>query len=264
MMFAHIPNGSGGLLQSRGAVYSASGTRRRLLIDNMPMTPHFWLSPVLVMLSAALFLASRPATVGARQAEEPVGWPRDFTSEAAPTQWTERSVASGGLRIAVSLPAGWVVSAGGGPGSLVAMDFTAGLRMEIAETIEAKFILDAPVSAERLSGSIKTMQAAAPAGYVVQGAGQVRINERVWLWHESRIPTFDVATAAAYQEMLHSTPYESARTWSFVATPHKRLVRVYFAALHPRGLSASEVDARSLRAGAVFAGMLRRMTFTAA
>lgn len=228
------------------------------------MTPRFWLTPVLVMLSAALSPASSTATVGARQAEGPLGWPRDFTSEAAPTQWSERSVASGGLRIAVSLPAGWVVSAGGDPGSLVAMDLTAGLRMEIAETIEATFILDAPVSAERLSGSIETMQAAVPKGYVVQGAGQVRIDERLWLWHESRIPTFDVSAAAAYQEMLRSTPYESARTWSFVATPHKRLVRVYFAALHPRDLSASEVNARSLRAGAVFADMLRRMTFTAA
>ena len=228
------------------------------------MTRPTYLTPVLLTGSAALFVVLSTAPAGTHQARSSLGLPPAFTGNADVTQWMKREIRTGGLRIAVSLPAGWVVSAAGGPGDLVSMDLTAGLRMEIAEPIESPFILDAPLSAERVSGSIETVQANAPKGYVVEEAGQVRIAERLWLWHESRIPTFDVSTAAAYQELLRNTAYDSARTWSFAGTPHKRLVRVYFAVLYPRGLSMSEMEARSLRAGAVFASMLRRMTFTAA
>jgi hypothetical protein len=53
-----------------------------------------------------------------------------------------------GVRIKVALPGGWIVSKFTKPGSLVALDLEAGLRMEIVETAESSMVLDAAVSAE--------------------------------------------------------------------------------------------------------------------
>jgi hypothetical protein len=228
------------------------------------MQLHAWrMTPIVVFIAAWLFTGDRSVAAGG-QADMTLRWPPAFNSEPQPTTWTERTLKSGGLQIAVSLPDGWQTGPSD-PASLVVVDVAAGLRMEIAEPIEAKFILDAPLAADRLSGSIKTMQAALAAkGYVVDAAGQLRIRQQLWVWHESRIPTFNVSRAPEFQEILRASAIESARTWSFMATPHHRLVRVYLAALQPRGLSPAEIEARLSRAGATFAAMLRRLTFTAA
>jgi hypothetical protein len=143
---------------------------------------------------------------------------------------------------------------------LVATDVKNGRQIEIAEPTPAVFDLKEPVSSGRLAGSIKTMQASVPAGYVVEKAGQIEVAGRLWLWHESRIPTFDTSTSGRYQEMIRSVPYRSARTWSFVTTPHSQLVRVYFVVLL-RGTSAAQDDNATSAAGTVFAAILRSLTF---
>ena len=110
-----------------------------------------------------------------------------------------------------------------------------------------------------MQGSIKTMQASVPKGYMVEKAGQVRIGSQMWMWHESTIPTFDPSTSTQYQEMLRSAPFGSARTWVFIATPHSQLLRVYCAVLFPRGASTEEMTDRVRRAGDVFASVLQRL-----
>lgn len=125
------------------------------------------------------------------------------------------------------------------------------------------FGLDQPISKERLEQSIKAMQTSVPRGYVVDKAGQVRIGERLWLWHESRIPAFDESILPSYKEMLQEVPYGSARTWSFVATPQLQLVRVYCTVVYPRDISDAEIDLRTREVGGVFAAILRRLAFEA-
>ena len=151
---------------------------------------------------------------------------------------------------------------GSGPkGAWTALDLANGRRIEIAETIPTDFNFSAPATAEQLAGSIKTLQANAPVGYVVEKAGQVKIGDRLWLWHESRIPTFDATASALYQELLRRAPYRMARTWSFTTTPHRQLVRVYFAVLLPGEIGAADINARTTGAGAVFRGIVNSMAF---
>jgi hypothetical protein len=192
------------------------------------------------------------------------GWPESFRGQATKVHWNERSVDIGGLRMRVSVPANWSVRIGS-PSSepLIAMDVKAGHRLEIAETKPTTFILDQPVSEERLQQSIKTMQSAVPHGYVVEEAGQVRIRERWWLWHESRISTFAASILPSYTEMLREVPYGSARSWSFIGTPESRLVRVYCTVMYPKDITNEEVDLRTRDAGAVFAAILQRLAFGA-
>ena len=125
------------------------------------------------------------------------------------------------------------------------------------------FQLDKPLPSAQIQGSIKTMQASVPKGYVVEKAGQVRIGSLMWMWHESSIPTFAPATSTQYQEMLRSAPFGSARTWVFTTTPHSQLLRVYCAVLFPRGASAEEMNDRVRQAGDLFAGVLQRIGFSA-
>lgn len=157
------------------------------------------LRPASVPFSLIVTLSLPTVLLGnfALQGAAGLTWPDGFTGQVTQVRWTERSVDVGGLRMRVSVPANWTVRVGA-PSSepLVAMDVKAGHRLEIAETQPTPFILDQPVSKERLEGSIKTMQSAVPRGYVVEKAGQVRIGERLWLWHESRIPTFDCVDSA--------------------------------------------------------------------
>ena len=96
---------------------------------------------------------------------------------------------------------------------------------------------------------------------MIEKAGQVKIGDRLWLWHESRIPTFDASTSALYQELLRRVPYRTARTWSFTTTPHSQLVRVYFAVLLPGETSAADINARTTSAGAAFRDIVRSMAF---
>lgn len=191
-----------------------------------------------------------------------LAWPDSFGGQATKVPWTERSVDSGGLRMRVSVPANWIVRVGS-PSSepLIAMDLKAGHRLEIVETQPTTFMLDEPVSIERLEQSIKTMQSAVPRGYVVEKAGQVRIGGRFWLWHESRIPTFDASILASYKDMLQDVPYGSARTWSFIATPQSRLLRVYCTVMYSKDITDTEINLRTREAGAVFAAILQRLAF---
>lgn len=217
-----------------------------------------WL-PLIITLGLPDAVLSRVALQG----ESPVlAWPEAFTSQTSQIEWTERSVDIGSLRIRVSVPAKWTLRVGT-PSSepLVAMDMQSGRRLEIAETNPTTFSLDQPVSSERLQQSIQTMQAAAPHGYVVEKAGQVRIGERLWLWHESRVPAFDASILPSFKDMLRDVPYGSARTWSFIATAQSRLVRVYCTVMYPRDVSDREIDLRTREAGAVFAAILRRFVF---
>ena len=141
------------------------------------------------------------------------------------------------------------------------MDLKAGLRVDFAQMTQTSYNLDEPIPRDKLEQSIKTMQSNVPRGYVVEKAGQVRIGDRLWIWHEQRIPTFDLSMAKQYQEMLRLWPYASARTWSFVATSQSQLVRVYFTVLYPRDAPVSEIDLRTRQAGSVFAAILRHLVF---
>ena len=114
-----------------------------------------------------------------------------------------------------------------------------------------------------MQGSIKTMQASVPKGYVVEKAGQVRIGNQMWMWHESTIPTFDPATSTEYGDMLRSAPFGSARTWVFTSTPHSQLLRVYCAVLFPGGASVDEMNVKVREAGAVFVSILQGMALSA-
>ena len=163
------------------------------------------------------------------------------------------------LRVTVSLPDSWVTRSAPN-GDLVATDVKSGRQIQIVEPTASTFDLKQPVSNERLAGSIKTMQAGVPAGYVVEKAGQIEIGGRLWVWWENRIPTLDTSAEASYQEILRSLPYRSGRTWSFTTTPQSQLVRVYLIVLL-RGTSTAEDNDATGSAGAVFSEILRSMTF---
>ena len=193
-----------------------------------------------------------------------LGWPPGFTGTGnVDTKWSEHVVNSPVVRTHLALPAGWVVSRNGSAGDLTALDLKCGCRVEIAEATPSSFNYAEPVSAERLKGSITTMQSSVPRGYVVEQAGQVRAGRHLWLWHQSRIPGFGLSDSPEYQEMLRSVPFGSGRTWSFVTTPHSQLVRLYFAVLYPRDASEAEIAARTRKAGEIFVGIVERVSFAA-
>jgi hypothetical protein len=192
-----------------------------------------------------------------------LSWPVGLTvGSSSDASWVEHVVDSPGIRLRVSLPPNWTRVPGNAPGDFVALDVQAGQRLEIAEAKPSAFQLEKPLPTAQLQGSIKTMQGAVPKGYVVEKAGQVRIGNQMWMWHESTIPAFDPSTSTQYQDLLRSAPFGSARTWVFTATPHSQLVRVYCAVLFPRGASAEDANDRTGRAGDVFAGVLQRITFS--
>ena len=194
----------------------------------------------------------------------PLAWPNGFAGSGdAETKWLEHVLDSPLVSTRVALPAHWTVSRQGSGGDLAALDLKCGCRVEIAEAKPSPFNYTEPVSAERLKGSIATMQSSAPAGYIVEKAGQVRAGQQLWLWHQSRIPSFDGSVPPEYQEMLRSVPYGSGRTWSFVTTPHAQLVRIYFSVLYPRNASETEVAAIDRKAGVTFVNIVERVSFRA-
>ena len=226
------------------------------------LTPHPLVVAAIWVASLTVFLASSLA--GQLSQPPELGWPAGFTAgSSSDPSWVEHVADSPALRVRVSLPTTWTRVAGSAPGDLVAVDVQAGQRLEIAEAKLSPFQLDKPLPSAQLQGSIKTMQANVPTGIVVEKAGQVRIGNQMWMWHESTIPTFDPSTPTQYQELLRSAPFGSARTWVFTATPHSQLLRVYWAVLFPRGASAEEISDKTRRAGALFAGALQRMAFSA-
>jgi hypothetical protein len=213
------------------------------------------------VVGVAALVAFLNASIPSVQAPA-LAWPDAFAgppaSEVAPHQ---HIVAFAGVRLKLTLPQSWVIQGSDVKGAWTAMDLANGRRIEIAEPIPTDFNFNVPATAEQLAGSIKTGQANAPAGYVIEKAGQAKIGDRLWLWHEGRIPTFDASTSALYQEMLRRVPYRSARTWSFTTTPHSQLVRVYLAVLLPGETGAADINARTTDAGAVFRGILSSMAF---
>ena len=220
---------------------------------------------VIVALCVAALTVLLGGSLSGQQAQPPeLSWPAGFSvGSASDPSWVEHVADSPALRVRVSLPPTWTRVNGGAPGDLVAVDVQAGQRLEMAEAKPSPFQLDKPLPRTQLRGSIKTMQANVPKGIVVEKAGQVRIGNRMWMWHESTIPTFDPSTSTQYQELLRSAAFGSARTWVFTATPHSQLVRVYCAVLFPRGASPEEMNDRTRRAGEVFASVLQRTAFSA-
>ena len=193
-----------------------------------------------------------------------LAWPNRFAgSDDAETKWLEHVLDSPLVSTSVALPAHWTVSRQGSGGDLAGLDLKCGCRVEIAEAKPSPFNYTEPVSAERLRGSIATMQSSAPTGYIVEEAGQVRAGQQLWLWHQSRIPTFEGSVPPGYQEMLRSAPYGSGRTWSFVTTPHAQLVRIYFSVLYPRNATETEMAAIDRKAGVTFANIVERVSFRA-
>jgi len=220
----------------------------------MPRTPRVLSA---VSLAVTVLIALEPLA----SAQAPLlAWPEAFATGPASPHSRQTVIDFPTLRVTLSLPDSWGTRRDGPAGALVATDVKNGRQIEIAEPTPAAFDLKEPVSKGRLAGSIKTMQASVPAGYVVEKAGQIDVGGRLWLWHESRIPTLDTSTEARYQQMLRGLPYRSAQTWSFVTTPQSQLVRVYLAVLL-RGISAAEDSAATSAAGTVFAEVLRSMTF---
>ena len=221
------------------------------------------------LLAVAIGLASlMMLLVGSLSGQQPqvptLSWPAGFSvGSSTDPAWVEHAVDSPGLRVRISVPPNWTRGHGNAPGDFVAMDVQAGRRLEIAETKASPFQYDKPLPSAQMQGSIKTMQASVPKGYVVEKAGQVRIGSQMWMWHESTIPTFDPATSTEYGEMLRSAPFGSARTWVFTATPHSQLLRVYCAVLFPRGASTEEMTDRVRPAGDVFANVLQRLAVSA-
>lgn len=131
---------------------------------------------------------------GAYSQNPELAWPTAFSGQVAAGEWTTRSFDATGVQIKISLPSTWTVNSPATPGSFNAIDRANGLRLEIAERRPSSFALDKPVTGEQLAGSIRTMQTASPAGYVIEKAGQVRVGDRLWLWHESRIPPLMLRT----------------------------------------------------------------------
>src|SRR5688500_6411372 len=164
-----------------------------------------------VLLIAALASTERVTNARAYPQNPELAWPTAFSGKVAAGEWADHSFDATGVQIRLSLPSTWTVASPANPGRFDAIDRTNGLRVEIAETTPAAFALDKPVTAEQLAGSIRTMQAASPIGYVIERAGQVRVGDRLWLWHESRIPAFDATNAGAFKDRLNEFPYGRSR-----------------------------------------------------
>lgn len=222
---------------------------------------NFFVAVALIVAGASVQRGNSPR---ASPQNPELTWPAAFSGQVAAVEWTNRSFEATGVQIRVSVPSTWTANSPTPLGSFNAIDRANGLRLEIAETQPSSFALDKPVTGEQLAGSIRTMQTASPAGYVIEKAGQVRIGDRLWLWHESTIPAFDAATVPGYKDRLNEVPYASARGWSFVATPGSQLVRVYFTVLFPKDASEAQIASRTAEAGAVFAEVLRRIDFAGA
>ena len=157
------------------------------------------------LLAVAICFASLTMLlVGSLSGQQPqvptLSWPAGFSvGSSTDPAWVEHAVDSPGLRVRISVPPNWTRGHGNAPGDFVAMDVQAGRRLEIAETKASPFQYDKPLPSAQMQGSIKTMQASVPKGYVVEKAGQVRIGSQMWMWHESTIPTFDPATSTEYR-----------------------------------------------------------------
>jgi len=55
--------------------------------------------------------------------------------------------------------------------------------------------------------------------------------------------------------------YRGRGSPTFTTTPHRQLVRVYFAVLLPGEIGAADINARTTSAGAVFRGIVNSMAF---
>ena len=211
---------------------------------------------VLVAAAASLHLV---ATAAGNAREQTLGLPDALTAKTSESSWTEHSITSSTLRIRVSIPSAWRVRTDNAAGGLSAVDIEGGRHLVIGEPTPAPMNIQQPLSDEQLRNSIATMQAAVPRGYVVEKAGQVRLGERLWVWWESAIPTFDLSTLGPYQEMLRGVPYRTGRSWSFAATPQQQTVRVYCTVLFPKDATSADIGRRTKEAGGVFAEIIRRL-----
>ena len=243
-----------GFLTRRKSAGRQRGKRPSLLQDMMHSTMN--------VVGVAALVAFVNAAIPSVQAPE-LAWPAAFAGLPASELAAQQHVVDfAGVRLKLTLPQSWEIQGSGPKGAWTALDLANGRRIEIAEPIPTDFNFIAPATAEQLAGSIKSLQANAPTGYVIEKSGLVKTGDRLWLWHESRIPTFDASTSALYQELLRRVPYRTARTWSLTTTPHSQLVRVYFAVLLPAETSAADINARTTGAGAVFQTLSARSRLT--
>jgi hypothetical protein len=121
--------------------------------------------------------------------------------------------------------------------------------------VTTEYRLDQPLPDEKLQQSLAAFEVAVSRGHEMVRAGQIRIRDRLWIWHESRLPSLDRQTRLA-----RLTPWNSGRSWVFTTTAESQLVRIYFIALYARDISDANMDLQTREAGAVFAAILRRLS----
>jgi hypothetical protein len=76
----------------------------------------------------------------------------------------------------------------------VALDVARGRRVNIPAPVATEYRLEQPLPTEKLQQSLATVQAVAPRGHEVVRAGQIHLGERLWIWHETRLPSLDGQT----------------------------------------------------------------------
>jgi hypothetical protein len=70
----------------------------------------------------------------------------------------------------------------------------------------------------------------------------------------------DVSWPPDFASAFVQGPFGSGRAWIFTGTPAKHRMTIYCSVLYERGGSSEVIAAKSRRAGAVFSGMLERLS----
>jgi hypothetical protein len=135
---------------------------------------------------------------------------------------------------------------------LTAHDLTQGLRIEFEPPRPAGFTLEQPLPDATVQASIATVQENVQSrNHEVVEAGQVRTAYRVWIWHETRMKSM----------WFDAGPFSSGRAWIFTGTPaSQRRMTIYCHVLYDRGATLEAMKQKTERAGAVFAGVVQRLT----
>jgi len=193
-----------------------------------------------------------------------MAWPETFlpTDSAVQGPWTEVTVDAAGVHIRAAYPQGWTVHRRDTAPHVVAfMNENGMVSMTIAVAEGVSRLPTAALSVQQLDAFFSGMKSRASL-VETAGVGQVRSQERVWLWHQAYVPRADFSSAPPEVQAVAQAKVGSVTIWTFVTALPSQGLSVTCTVTHPPGIADTAVAEQQRHAGAIFGELVRRISIT--
>jgi TonB family protein len=196
-------------------------------------------------------------------------WPAVFVKGNTALEeepWAAEVIDASDLQIRLAYPAGWEIHKGGPPTRLLAAHSRDAARfVEIGRPRPSPRVLEEPLSVAQLEQSVDMLKlrSASRANTQIVDVGQFRASNRLWIWHEVRVPSFDPSSPPVDMSVAPNGKFGSARIWAFTTTARSQMIMVFCTLLYRSGMTDAEMQEQARQAGGEFAAIMERISISA-